>query len=194
MSSEKEIYRSTSEELRRTMEKQQLAYTRIKQLAVDLAKIDLLMVSAVLAGVSLSALSLSLPLVAGLGTFVYALWCCTRIYEPRSFAHGIGADAVDEIDQAVRDGRAVEEHYRQLMFSYSEAINHLTISHSSVKDTLRNALWASVTAIAFFSFVMIRRLLPSYPSSFDFLVLVCVSVIVLRGRDKYEKGLTHEHE
>jgi len=187
MSSEEEIYQSVAEELRQTLENQQRAYARINQLAVDLAKIDLLTVSAVLAGVSLSALSLSLPLVAGLGTFVYALWCCTRIYEPRSFAHGIGADGVEEIDKAVRDGREVEDHYRQLMFSYSEAIAHLSTTHSSMKDTFRSALWASVTAISFFSFVLVRRLLPSYPLAVDVVVLVGVVLTVYWEKDKYER-------
>jgi len=187
MSSEEEIYRSVAEGLRRTMENQQRAYARINQLAVDLAKIDLLTVSAVLAGVSLSALSLSLPLLAGLTALLYALWCCTRIYEPRSFAHGIGADTVKEIDQAVRSGRDVEHHYRQLMFSYSEAISHLSATHSSLKETFRSALWASVSAISFFSFVMIRRLLPSYPPSVDVVGLVGVVAMVYWGKNKYER-------
>lgn len=186
MSSEEEIYRSVAEELQRTMENQQRAYARINQLAVDLAKIDLLTVSAVLAGVSLSALSLSLPLVAGLGAFVYALWGCARVFEPRSFTGGIGTSAVPEIDESVRDGTAVEDHYRQLMFSYYEAIPHLDRAHSSVKTTFRNALWASVTAIVFFSFVVVRRLAPTYPPPVDVLVLIIVPVTVLWGKDKYE--------
>lgn len=169
------------------MENQQRAYERINQLAVDLAKIDLLTVSAVLAGVSVSALSLSLLLVAGLGTFVYALWCCIRVYELRSFTRGIGADAVEEIDESVRDGKGVEEHYRELMFTYSNAISNLGTAYSSVRTTFRNALWASVTAIALFSFVAVRRLLPSYPLTFDAVVLVVVSLVVLRGKDKYEQ-------
>lgn len=187
MSSEEEIYRSVAEELQRTLENQQRAYARINQLAVDLAKIDLLTVSAVLAGVSLSALSLSLPLVAGLGTFVYALWCCARVFEPRSFTAGIGVNAVPEIDESVQGGTEVEEHYRQLMFSYYEAIPHLNVAHSSVKATFRNALWASVTAIVFFSFVVVRRLTPSYPPLIDVVVVIAVSVIVLWQKDKYER-------
>lgn len=169
------------------MENQRKAYERVNQLAVDLAKIDLLTVSAVLAGASFSGLTLSLPLVAGLLTFVYALWCCVRIYEPQSFACGIGGGAVEEIDEAVREGTEVEEHYRQLMFSYYEAVSRLDAAHSSVKATFRNALWASVTAIVFFSFVVVRRLLPPYPLPFDVFVLVAVSVIVLRGKNKYER-------
>lgn len=185
MSSEEEIYRSSSEELRKTMESQQRAYERVNQLAVDLAKIDLLTVSAVLAGVSFSRLPLSLPLVAGLATFAYALWCCTRVYEPRSFTRGLSADIVEEIDKGVREGKRVENHYRQLMFSYGEAISRVDTAHSSVKAVFRNALWASVTAIVLFSFVALRQLLPPYPLSLDVVVLVLVSVTVLWGKDKY---------
>jgi fatty acid desaturase len=187
MSSEEEIYQSSSEVLQKTMKNQQRAYERVNQLADDLAKIDLLTVSVVLAGVSFSALSLSLPLVAGLMTFVYALWCCTRVYEPRSFTHGIGTDAVEEIGESVQEGRDVEEHYRELMFSYGNAISHLSVAYSSVRTRFRHALWASVTAIAFFSFVAIRRLLPSYPWWLDGIVLVVVSAVVLWGKDKYEQ-------
>lgn len=129
---------------------------------------------------SLSGLSISLLLVAGLLTFVYALWCCVRIYEPRSFAHGIGANAVEEIDDAVQAEREVEEHYRQLTFSYSRAISRFATAYSAVKAIFCNALWASVTAIVFFSFVAIRQLLPSYPASFD-------AVVVLRGKNKYKQ-------
>lgn len=187
MSSEEEIYRSSYEELRKTMESQRKAYERINQLAVDLAKIDLLTVSVVLAGVSFSGLSLSLPLVGGLVTFVYALWCCVRVYEPRSFTRGIGSDAVEQIDESVRDGKEVEEHYRQLMFSYREAIARVDTAHSSVRTVFRNALWASVIAIVLFSFVTLRRLLPSYPTTVDAVVLVVVVVLGFWAKDKYEQ-------
>lgn len=169
------------------MESQRKAYERVNQLAVDLAKIDLLTVSVVLAGVSFSSLSLSLPLLAGLLTFVYALWCCTRVYEPRSFTRGIGAEAVERIDESVQEGKEAEEHYRQLMYSYREAITHVDAAHSAVRDAFRNALWASVTAIGFFSFVTIRRLLPPYPTSVDAVVLVVVAVVVIWTKDKYEQ-------
>lgn len=188
MSSAAEIYRSSYEELRKTMESQREAYERVNQLAVDLAKIDLLTVSAVLAGISLSGLSLSLPLVAGLVAFTYAMWCCVHVYEPRSFPRGIGCDAVEEIDAAVRDGQNAEEHYRRLLFSYRDAVSHLSNAYSSVRTTFRNALWASVTAIVLFIFVAIRRLLPSYPYTFDVIVLTVISVVVLRGKNKYEWG------
>lgn len=187
MSSEEAIYRSSYEELRQTMENQREAYERINQLAVDLAKIDLLTVSAVLAGVSLSGLSLSLPLIAGLLTFVYALWCCIRVYEPRSFPRGIGADAVTEIDEFAKDGRRTEEHYRQLMFAYGEAISHVSASYSSVRTKFRRALWASIAAIILFNLVAVRRLLPTYPASFDVLLVSTVSVVVLWAKGKYEK-------
>lgn len=187
MSSREEIYRSASEELRKTMESQRDAYARINQLAVDLAKIDLLAVSAVLAGVSFSALSLSLQLVAGLATFVYALWCCARIFEPRSFSAGIGASTVPAIDEFAREGAEPEEHYRQLMFSYYEAIPHLDAAHASVKETFREALWASVTAIVFFSLVAVRRLAPPYPFPVDVLLPLLVPSIVSLAKDKYER-------
>lgn len=187
MSSEEEIYRSSYEELRKTMDNLRKAYARMNQLAVDLAKIDLLTVSAVLAGVSLSGLTLSLPLVAGLVSFGYAMWCCVRIYEPRSFARGIGADAAVQIDEAVRKGRDVEEHYRELMFSYRKAILHLTATHSSMRAVFRNGLWASLTAIVFFIFVVIRTLLPSYPPTLDAIVLVVVPAVTHWGKDKYEQ-------
>lgn len=170
------------------MENQRKAYARMNQIAVDLAKIDLLTVSAVLAGVSLSGLSLSLPLVAGLVAFIYALWCCIRIYEPKSFPRGIGGEVVEEIDEAVRDGRELDEHYRRLMFSYRDAITYLATAHSAVRTTFRNALWASVTAIVFFSFVVVRQLLPPYPYWFDVIVLVAVSGVVRQGKNKYEEG------
>jgi len=184
MSRKEEIYRSSYEELQRTMENQLEAYARVNQLAVDLAKIDLLVVSAILAGISISGLALSIPLVAGLLSFLYALWCCARIYEPRSFARGIGAGAVDEIDDAVQDGRDIEEHYRELMFSYKEAISYFTSAHSSVKSTFRNALWSSVTAIVFFSLVFVRNL-RTYPYSVDVVFLFVVPVVLLWGKDKY---------
>lgn len=188
VSSEEEIYRSSCEELQKTMENQRKAYARINQLAVDLAKIDLLTVSAVLAGVSFSGLSLSMPLVAGLLTFAYAMWCCVHVYEPRLFPSGIGTGVVEEIDETVQNGKTVEEHYRQLMFTYGEAISHLDTVYSSVIHTFRNALWASVTAIVLFIFVAVRRLLPSYPFAFDVAVLVTVSVVVLKTKNKYERG------
>ncbi|WP_135824367.1 hypothetical protein [Halorussus ruber] len=169
------------------MENQREAYARINQLAVDLAKIDLLTVSAVLAGISLSKLSLSLPLVAGLVTFGYALWCCVRVYEPRSFTHGIGAEAVEEIDESARSGRNAEEHYRHLMFSYRRAILRLSTAYGAVRKTFRNALWASITALVFFGYVAVRQLLPSYPFQFDVVLLVVVSVVALWRRDKYER-------
>lgn len=187
MSSEEEIYRSSYEELRQTMESQREAYERINQLAVDLAKIDLLTVSAVLAGVSVSRLSISLPLVTGLVTFVYAFWCCVRIYQPRSFPRGIGADAVSDIDEFARAGRRAEEHYRQLMFAYGEAISYVSASHSSVKTKFRHALWASIVAIVLFTVVAIRGLVPSYPLLFDVVLVSTISVVVLRAKGKYEE-------
>lgn len=187
MSSAEEIYRSSYEELQKTMENQRKAYARINQLAVDLAKIDLLTVSAILAGVSFSGLSLSLPFVAGLLTFAYAMWCCVHVYEPRLFPAGIGTGVVEEIDETVQNGKTVEEHYRQLMFTYSEAISHLDTVYSSVICTFRNALWASVTAIVLFMFVAVRRLLPSYPFALDLAALVTVSAVVLRTKNKYER-------
>lgn len=187
MSSEEEIYRSSYEELRRTMESQRRAYARMNQLAVDLAKIDLLTVSATIAGISVSGLTFSLPLLAGLMALAYALWCCVRVYEPKLFPYGIGVDAVEEIDETVRNGKSVEEHYRRLMFSYGEAISHLTTAHSSMIDVLRNALWASVTAIILFGFVVIRRLFPSYPPSLDVVVLITVSVVTFWGKNRHRQ-------
>lgn len=184
MSREEEIYKSSYEELQRTMENQLDAYARINRLAVDLAKIDLLVVSAILAGISISGLALSVPLLAGLITFLYALWCCARIYEPRSFARGIGADAVDEIDEAVRNGRSIEEHYRELMFSYKEAISYFTAAHTSVKETFRSALWSSLAAIFFFALVFLRNLRP-YPHYLDIVSVFLVPIILLWGKDKY---------
>lgn len=155
---------------------------------MNLAKIDLLTVSATLAGVSLSGLTISLPLCAGLLAFVYALWCCICIYEPKSFPRGIGGEVAEEIDEAVREGRKLDEHYRRLVFSYRDAISYLATAQSTVRPTFRNALWASVTAIVFFSFVVVRQLLPPYPYWFDVIVLVGVSGVVRQGKNKYEGG------
>lgn len=184
MEPEEEIYKSSYEELQRTMENQLEAYNRVNQLAVDLAKIDLLVVSAILAGISISGLALSIPLLAGLLSFLYALWCCARIYEPRSFARGVGADAVEEIDEAVQNGRTIEEHYRELMYSYEQAISYFTSAHSSVKSIFRNALWSSLTAIVFFSLVFVKKL-RAYPQYLDVVFLFAVPIVLMWGKDKY---------
>lgn len=193
MTDKARILESTCQELSKTIENQLTAYHEINQRAVDLAKIDLLTVSVVVTGVSLSKLAVSLPLLGGLLSFLYALWSCLRIYEPRTFARGLGAESVSEIDARVESGLTVEEHYRTVMETYKMAIRLFIESHRDAKSTFRTALWSSMTAITFFAVVVVRRYLPDYPHSYDVFWLFLIPVAMLWGKDKYGDDRSREH-
>lgn len=190
---EERIFESACQELRKTVENQLDVYHELNRRAVDLAKIDLLVVSVVVTGLSLSSIEVSIPLLGGLLSLLYALWSCARIYEPRSFARGLAAESVDEIESRVDSGLDVEDHYRAVMYAYRRAITTFSNTHKEVSELFRDALWSSVAAITFFAIVVARQFFPEYPSSYDLLWLVVVPAVILWGKDKYDDERTIEH-
>ncbi len=88
---EAEIYKSGYEELQNTVENQLADHHELNQRAIDLAKIDILAVSIVVSGTSLSQQIRGIPLIiAGLGALLLSLWHCLQVYRPREFTNGIG--------------------------------------------------------------------------------------------------------
>lgn len=193
MTDRERIFESTCRELSKTIGNQLTAYHEINQRAVDLAKIDLLAVSVVVTGLSLSKLEVSLPLLGGLSSLLYALWSCVRVYEPRSFARGLGAGNVEKIDSEAGPELDLVEHYRNVMFAYERAIDAFTEYHREARESFRDALWSSLAAISFFAIVALRRFLPRYPESYDVVWVVLVPVVMLWGKDKYGENTTDRY-
>lgn len=177
------IFESTYPELKFTIGNQLEAYRRVNQWSIDLAKIDLLGVSAILVGPSVTDLRITLLLVATVLSLVYALWCFIRILSPRKFNRGIGDEAVNEIDHAAYNGRSIEDHYRTVMYSYSDSVEEFTNKHDSVVEVFSNGVWASMTALLFLVIYAASLQLPNYPVAYEIPLLVIIPVIGLWGKD-----------
>lgn len=187
MSDKAEIFRSTYDELQNTLENQLEAHRRINQRAVDLAKINLLALSIIFAGVSISNLSISIPLVAGFVSLTYALWSCVKVYEPTPLVRGLGHESIDEIDDFARNGGDLADHYREMMYGFKNSVEKFSDIHPSNVEALRNGIWSSIVAIMFFVIVGLKTIGPTYPTEFDYIWIFVVPIVGLWGKDKYSE-------
>ncbi len=182
--SKAELYESASDQVRDTTSKQLDAHHQVTQRAIDLVKINLLMLSAVFAGVSLGETSIPLTLVAGIIALLYSIWCCVIVFSPTLFERGIGREGAIQIDKEIQKGKSKHEVYREQLYTYAKITRNFTEKFSDEKGRFSNALWATLTAMFFLAAgsVLINLGLIYFP--LELFLLVILPVLALWGKDK----------
>ncbi|WP_162224290.1 hypothetical protein [Halorussus salinus] len=181
-----EIYRSGYEELQNTVENQLTEHHELNQRAIDLAKIDILAISIVVSGTSISDKINGIPIIlAGTVALLLSFGYCLQVYRPRWFTNGIGTGATEQIEQVVEQNGGRTEHYRNLMLAFRKMLDYSESSYEQEVKYFRNALWSSSAAILLFSALVPRSLLENFPNCGDYLLISLVVVPVLYGRFLY---------
>lgn len=182
-SDEKEIYKSTSTELKATLEKQLEARSNLKQRSVSLLRINILVISVLVTGLSFDSLSLdNLYLLSSIFAFLYTLWTLTLVFHPTKFGRGISAEAADTVDENI-DTIDPEQHYRNLMLDYRNSIKQFRKKYPEEKDRFENGLWASFAGILLSISGVGRSLFFEYHWAYDIFGVLIILIIVFWGRD-----------
>lgn len=182
-SDEKEIYKSTSAELKSTLEKQLEARNNLKQRSVSLLRINILVISVLATGISIESVSLTnLYFLASIFAFLYALWTLTQVFHPTRFGRGINAEAADVVDEKINEIE-IEQHYRNLMLDYRNSIKQFRKKYPQEKDRFENGLWASFAGILLSMLGVSKSLFFSYNWAYDIFGVLIILNIVFWGRD-----------
>lgn len=191
-----EIYRSGYEELQNTVENQLTEHHELNQRAIDLAKIDILAISIIVSGTSISDKINGMSIVlAGMGALLVSLGCCLQVYRPRRFTNGIGPGATEQVKEMVEEeNKGRPEHYRNLMVSFKKMLEYSESSYNDEVKHFRNALWSSSAAILLFSALVPRSLLQNYPACGDYVIISAIVIPVLYGRFLYGERLNTNYE
>lgn len=190
-----EIYRSGYEELQNTVENQLTEHHQLNQRAIDLAKIDILAISIIVSGTSISDKINGIPIVlAGMGALLVSLGCCLQVYRPRRFTNGIGPGATEQVVENVERKKGKSEHYRNLMLAFKTMLKYSESSYNDEVRHFRNALWSSSAAILFFSALVPRSLIRNYPTCGDYVIISAIIIPVLYGRFLYGGRLDNSYE
>lgn len=185
MSDKEEIYRSAVNEYRFTIENQLEAHRRIKKWTVDVVRIDLLAISAILAGVSFSELDMTLLFLSSILCFLYALWAAAKVVHPSSLTRGVDHEFHNEVEKAVEQTEMKGwEHYRNLSQTYSECVKKYPNDHYKNKEDYLDSLWASICGILFITaYVLTVAASFTLPLSAEMPLLIIIPMIALWGRD-----------
>lgn len=185
MSDKEEIYRSAASEYRFTIDNQLEAHRRIKKWTVDVVKIDLLAIGAILAGISFKDFDITILFVTTVLTFLYALWAAAKVVHPSSLIRGVDHDFHSEVNEAVEENDMKSwEHYRNLSQTYSECVKAYPENHYENKKNYLNSLWASICGIIFITaYVFTVAVDFTVPLSVELSFLIVIPIIALWGRD-----------
>lgn len=190
-----EIYRSGYEELQNTVENQLTEHHELNQRAIDLAKINILAISIIVSGTSISDTINGISIVlAGMGALLLSLGYCLQVYRPRRFTNGIGPGATEQVKEIVEENKSKPEHYRNLMVSFKKMLKYSESSYNKEVKHFRNALWSSSAAILLFSALVPRSLLQNYPACGDYVIISSIVIPVLYGRFLYGGRLDNNYE
>jgi hypothetical protein len=190
MSSSKIIYNSTKEEYKFTIENQLEAYRRIKKWNVDLARVDLIAVTGVLAGISLTNFEMNILFIGFIISLSYALWCCSKIHHHQPLGRGVGHQFIKEVDELVDKNIDEEKYYRQLSVSYALSVKIFTKKFEDTVNTYHNALWSSVCALIFLIIYISSIAVPlKYPSTAEIPFLFIIPIIAMWGKNKSDENI-----
>lgn len=179
-----ELYKDSTQELRSTLENILSSHEELNQRAIDLARIDLLSASVIVTGISLNGLKFSVVLLAGFISFLYAIWCCAQIYQPREFDRGISRDGGIAIDKEIKSGITPTEHYRKLLYSYVRAVEIAREQAMIEKEIFQRGLWSSVAAILFFAVAGVIHVIDGFPWQSGLIAVVVIPIVTIWGKDK----------
>lgn len=180
-----EIYRSSNQGLRETLQNQLAAHRNLNERAIDLVKIDLLAASVIVSGVTISGSSAVLPyLAASTTSFLYAIWASVRVFRPRGFSRGLGPEDVKRIEGDVSDGMPPDVHHEQMMLSYRDAVSDTSGEYLNEVELFGNATWASVAGVMF-AVVTAGASLLKPPTVVAIPAYVIVPVLCFWGKEKY---------
>lgn len=180
------IYRSTSEELKNTLENQIEAYRELNQRAADLVKINLIGLSVVFTGISIGRFPINIPTVSGFLSLSYGVWSCFRIYTPTPIHRGLGPDDINNIDDMAIEEPDKANHFRRLMFGFKDSVGDLDKTLEDQSNKMRNAIWATILSILFFIVAIIKNIFSSYPSGADLVWIIVLPILVLWAKYKYK--------
>lgn len=184
-SDREEVFRSSNQALRETVENQLAAHRSINQRALDLVKIDLLAASIAVSAISLTDVQVVVPyLAASVVAFLYSVWESVRVFRPRHFTRGLGAVETGRIQQAADGGLTPDVHHEQLAMAYREAVVNNSNAYLAEAILFGNAVWASVAVVLFAAVAATVVRVPVSPVVTP-LVCVVVLLVCLWGKDQY---------
>lgn len=179
-----EMYEDVADELRFTLQNVLDGHEHLNKRAIDLVKIDLLSVSVIVAGISISDIQISLVLLAGFVAFLYSIWACARVYEPRNFKRGFGKEAAMNMHQDIQSYISEIDRSQKVVAGYADSVSKARDQYDIEKDLFDRGLWSSVAAILFFAFAAGDHLSGGFPLGFEAALLIIVPIIALWGRHK----------
>jgi len=179
-----DLYREAAQELQNTLENILTSHEQVNQRAIDLAKIDLLSASVIVTGISINGIGFSFVLVGGFLAFLYAIWCCAQVYQPREFNRGFGRDGGINIDRGIQSGITPEKHYRKVLYSYIESVKIAKEQAKIEKELFQKGLWSSVAAILFFAVAGVAHAIEGFPWELNFVCLFIIPIVTRWGKDK----------
>lgn len=184
-SDREEIFRSSNDGLRETLQNQLAAHRDINQRAIDLVKIDLLAASIAASALSLSSVSVVVPyLSASVVCFVYSIWASVRVFRPRHFSRGLRPEETNRIQRNAHEGMPPDAHHEQLTMTYREAVSDNSDAYLVEATQFENAVWGSVAAVLFAS-VAALAVQTRAPTVLAPAAYLCVPVVCFLGKEQY---------
>lgn len=179
----KEIFESTYKELSSTLERQLDIEKRVSGKAVEITKFNLLVGSIVITGVSYFGPNKAiLYLLSGVLALILSIWYCIQAVSPYEYEIGLDEEVANEVDSVWTTRR----HYKKMMYAHAAMVKNNDEPYYEKIENFEKGLWSAIAALLFFAGTIIRIITPSYPLSFDFPVLLVISIVVLWGKDKEE--------
>lgn len=179
-----ELYSSVAEEIEKTHQKQLAAHESLTEKAVDLVKLNLLSVSLVATGLSISEFSFSWLLVGGLLSSIYAVWASAQVFEPTRYPRGISAKGGSKMDQKIRDGTATTEYARTILYSYIAAVDDFRDKFEYERNYFTRSVWATFAGVSSIVVAVVEIVSLSFPIWVDYPALLLVAVVAAWGNDK----------
>lgn len=184
----KETYKAVCSEYRFTIENQLDAHDRLRQRNTDLAKINLLGIGTLLAGVSITDLEVTLVFLALTVSVSCSLFYSARILRHRSLTRGFGSSFHESIEEDVEENNKERwEIYKKIGKTYSESVDSIGEEFEQIEILYQRALWASVASFVFLVvYILLFSISVDYDVGFELPLLFLIPILTLATKDMME--------
>ena len=177
-------------EYNQSLDRQTEAISQIQNKSAEVIKINFLVIGALVTGSSIffsNYRSFGVYIIATAICFVFSTSTLISAYSTRFYKHGWG---YGDIDDLVRSNTP-EIYYEATARSYNYWIGYNRVEYRKPLLAFRQGLWAALTGIFCFSFVIFELIvsspeiliLPPYPLGIDLLIIYACGVVALYGYD-----------
>jgi hypothetical protein len=172
-----DVYESVADQVEMTFTTQLDLFKNVSSKAVDLIRLDLVIVGAIVSGFAfLSQLSLNVYLAVSLVSFLAALWFCIQAYSTTTGNFGVVVTLAH-----IEDPSDVETHYRRLITIYNEMREENTAILTRKNQQFLRGLWSSFVGIFFFVCSLLRSIVGSPSRLLEPLPIPLLDVLIVGG-------------